>query len=56
MLFGDVHDVAGVDLRSVTYGAIIVSGRFGFDHVDAVEHVDVMDVDIVSHQTCQEAC
>jgi len=56
MLFGDGHDVAGVDLRSVTYGAIIVSGRFGFDHVDAVEHVDVMDADIVSHQTCQEAC
>ena len=56
VLFGDSEDVVGVDLRSVTHVAVGGSGRFDFDCVDVVEHLDVVDVDVVSHRACQEAC
>ena len=36
MILGDVDGVASVDLRSITHSAVIVGGRFGFDHVDVV--------------------
>ena len=49
MLFGDVDDVASVDLKSVACYTSILGGRFDFDHVDVVVHIAAVDVDDVSH-------